>query len=52
MTFKQYKLRYKQLKDRKTFKDPEAKNFEKVLDKKVLASNLPGLERPNLQKDL
>ena len=36
------------MKERKTFKEHEAKNFEKVLDKKVLASNLPGVERPNV----
>ena len=45
-----YKPRYKQLKERKTFKDHKTKNFENFFNKKVLAANWPGLERPNLAK--
>ena len=52
MTFKQYKPRYKQIKERKTFKDHKTKHFKKFFDKNVLAPNWPGLERPNLAKML
>ena len=50
MTFAQYKPRYKQLKERKSFKDHKTKNFEKFFDRKLLAPNWSGLECPNLAK--
>ena len=46
-TFKKYKPRYKQLKERKTFKDHKTNNFETFFDKKYFSSKLA---RPRTSK--